>query len=195
MEIDYAELARSAVTFHGALQKPKELAAFGKLLVDQDVQSIVEIGTHTGGTAWFFKQLGLEVIAVDIDLSKVVETPGVHYVQASPTELDPYTHVTPQDVASAIAKNLGPVDAVFIDGDHSYEGVLADWLAYRDLATKIIAFHDITEHHPDYNCEVSRLWEQIKLDYACTEIIDSSGPPPNPGYSWAGIGVVFRNAA
>ena len=38
-----------------------------------------------------------------------------------------------------------PIDVLFIDGDHSYEGVLTDWLLYNPLVRKggIVAFHDV----------------------------------------------------
>ncbi len=38
----------------------------------------------------------------------------------------------------------GGLDLLFIDGDHRYEGVLADWLLYSHLVSPggIIAFHD-----------------------------------------------------
>jgi predicted O-methyltransferase YrrM len=37
------------------------------------------------------------------------------------------------------------IDLLLIDGDHSYEGVLADWEAYRPMLSKraIVAMHDI----------------------------------------------------
>jgi predicted O-methyltransferase YrrM len=38
----------------------------------------------------------------------------------------------------------GPVDFVFIDGDHSYEGIRDDWKAWSDLVAPggVIALHD-----------------------------------------------------
>jgi predicted O-methyltransferase YrrM len=44
-----------------------------------------------------------------------------------------------------------PVDALFIDGDHSYEGVLTDWLLYSPLVRKggLVAFHDALLHGPE----------------------------------------------
>lgn len=42
------------------------------------------------------------------------------------------------------ANGMGPVDFVFIDGDHSYEGLRGDWEAWRKLVAPdgIIALHD-----------------------------------------------------
>ena len=40
--------------------------------------------------------------------------------------------------------NIGPVDFVFIDGDHSYEGLQGDWEAWSPLVAVrgIVALHD-----------------------------------------------------
>src|SRR5690606_19990704 len=58
----------------------------------------------------------------------------------------------------------GPYDAVFIDGDHRYEGVKADWENYGPLG-RIVAFHDIagggyTARQGAVEIEVDRLWRE-----------------------------------
>ena len=51
---------------------------------------------------------------------------------------------TAPPVVERIART-GGIDLLFIDGDHSYEGVLADWTTYRPMLTTgaTIVLHDI----------------------------------------------------
>jgi predicted O-methyltransferase YrrM len=48
-------------------------------------------------------------------------------------------------VVGTVASQAGTIDLLFIDGDHSYEGCLADWQAYKPLLKpgSWVAFHDI----------------------------------------------------
>lgn len=74
---------------------------------------------------------------------------------------------------------LGPYDFCFIDGDHSYDGVKADWENYGSHA-KIVAFHDIVN-----NVGCFRLWQEIKAaGYRTVEYTSSL---------WLGIGIVFKD--
>ena len=55
---------------------------------------------------------------------------------------------------------LGPIDLVVIDGDHSYEGVRADFERELKLPHRFLVLHDIANDHP--SCSgVQRLWRQI----------------------------------
>jgi len=80
------------------------------------------------------------------------------------------------------------IDFLFIDGDHSYEGVKMDFEMYSPLVRKggIIAFHDIVEFPPGTGCEVNRFWNEIKRKYRHLEIVKDYGQ------KWAGIGVLFK---
>lgn len=48
------------------------------------------------------------------------------------------------EVIDQVSEQIEKLDVLFIDGDHSYEGVKADWDSYRKLlgAGSIVIFHD-----------------------------------------------------
>jgi predicted O-methyltransferase YrrM len=62
----------------------------------------------------------------------------------------------PEVVEQAAA--LGPYDFIFIDADHTYESVSADWENYRPMLAPggVFAFHD-TQHIGDTTYGVERL--------------------------------------
>lgn len=79
----------------------------------------------------------------------------------------------------ARASHLGPFDACFIDGDHTFDGVKEDWLNYGRLAS-ITGLHDIV----NASCDVWQWWDELKKERgrATVEIVGSR----------MGIGVVYN---
>jgi len=76
--------------------------------------------------------------------------------------------------------NIGPVDFVFIDGDHSYEGLRADWESWSSLVVSggIVALHDScssatreidTAGSVVYTSDVIRLDKRFEL----VEVVDT----------------------
>jgi predicted O-methyltransferase YrrM len=64
------------------------------------------------------------------------------------------------------------LDLLFIDGDHSFEGVRADSEMYMPLVRSggLVVFHDIAQSTP--KVQVMKLWESIKHDYKHVELVN-----------------------
>jgi hypothetical protein len=98
------------------------------------------------------------------------------------------------ETVTEVEKILGgeKLDLLFIDGDHTYDGVKSDYLKYNKFVRPggLIAFHDII-HAPkwtgQFTCDVYKFWDELKLDKQ--EIIHSDISDPD---RWAGIGIIIK---
>lgn len=158
---------------------------------------VCEIGTANGGTNFLLSQaLSSTKFMLGIDLY-VKNKAQLHYFAKSFQQLifvdgSSYHPQTIEKVQSILdGKKL---DLLFIDGDHTYEGVKQDFLHYRHFIRDggIIALHDIV---PDYYTrygqktgrwvgEVPRFWSKIKSLYPFYEFIE------DPEQDGLGIGAI-----
>jgi predicted O-methyltransferase YrrM len=176
------------------IQIRSELMELGRVIAAAKPVRALEIGTARGGTLFVLCRLAASsatVISLDlphgaygggysplrIPLYKRFTSPGqsLHLIRANSHDVD-----TLQRVRTILGSE--PLDYLFIDADHTYEGVKRDFQMYSPLVRKggTVAFHDIGQGQA--GGEVPRFWSEIKDQYLSREIIDSK-----EGY---GIGVL-----
>lgn len=169
-----------------AVQDQKEIEFLAGCVHTLNPRTIVEIGTYKGGTLFIWCRIGSNATSVtSIDL------PGGNYgggYAACRTRLyKEFCYGRPNlrlnfirgDSQSPLSReqlikqlNGASVDFLYIDGDHSYDGVKKDYLNYHDLVRPggLIAFHDIA--HP--KCGVRDFWTEVKSLCNTEECINSN---------------------
>lgn len=188
---------------YGGLLKPKqdraEITEFMRLVDEMRPGAMLEIGTASGGTLFLLARLASEdAVIISVDLpggrfgggyssgrAHIYRLFGrwrqkMHLVRAD--SHDPST----LEKVEGILKGR-PLDLLFIDGDHTYEGVKKDFELYSRLVRKggVIAFHDIVVHPPETGCDVHSFWEEVKKGYRHREFITDSNQKA------FGIGVLY----
>ena len=81
-----------------------------------------------------------------------VDTYGILTRNLRRLGLRPYVEVVREDSVAAASSWSRPIDLLFIDGDHSYEGVRRDWEAFTRFVAPfgVVVFHDtIWDLRPD----------------------------------------------
>jgi predicted O-methyltransferase YrrM len=152
--------------------------------------NILEIGTM-GSTFWIMSQLSTgKKVSVDIEPRDSI----VHHFMYG----EDWKHFVGNSQTMEMfedVKNFCPkFDFIFIDGDHTYDGVKKDFELYKNLLSPrgVIGFHDIDPNHifaDSYAGQVYKFWQDLnegtKMNLVCTK---SSGNVKLNGTHQQGFG-------
>lgn len=173
-----------------------EITALFEMIKDRKPSVVGEIGSDMGGTLYIWSRiLPRDGTIVSIDLPRLYRK-SLNRFFASFFTGSQEVHFVREDSHSprcfervkALLKGRA-FDFLFIDGDHSYEGVKKDFFAFSPLVRQggLIVFHDIAKHNlPESACGVDRFWSEVKTCYPYLEIIEDIHQ------EGAGIGVLFN---
>ena len=188
----------------GITIRPRQVRdEFRQLLIEVSrvrPRNMVEIGTASGGSLFAFAGVcapDARIISVDL--------PHGHFGGGYPPWRIPIyrsfararqrlelvrgdSHDPTTRAQVRILLEQEPIDFLFIDGDHTYDGVRADFEAYTPLVRRggLIAFHDIAPPRDPHAAlrdgneylvgEVPRFWEELKSRRgSAREFIDPTG--------------------
>jgi cephalosporin hydroxylase len=112
------------------LQQPGEVLRGIKLFQDFDVKRVLEIGYWEGGFHAILNDFGIDVVSVD-PAPRGVLLPTVIIGDS-----------TDQFIKYRVLAASYFYDAVFIDGDHTYNHVVKDIETYKDYHFKLLILDD-----------------------------------------------------
>ena len=186
------EIVRAAWDYHGRgfyahikpMQDERELLDMVRLVERRQPRVIVEIGTRSGGTlfAWVRASRAADLV-ISIDLPDGQFGGGYDrrrsrlYAEFAADR--PHTRMVMVRADSHAASTIVAVremlagrgvDFLFIDGDHTYDGVRRDFDDYGAFVAPggIIAMHDIRTTGRER--EVSNYWQDLKRSHQWEEI-------------------------
>jgi predicted O-methyltransferase YrrM len=166
-------------------QNASEIESLYKYICELSPKNILEIGTARGGTLYLWTQAAKDdAIIVSVDL------PGGNFGGAYPTcripfyqafakpsqnlhllRCDSHSHKTLETVQKLF--DAKPLDFIFIDGDHTYEGVKTDFRFYSPLVRPggLIGIHDILPRPDLPEIQVDRFWKEIRKKHDTIELV------------------------
>ena len=181
-------------------QHMSEILELAKLIDERKPETILEIGTARGGTLLLSALLAdPEALILSIDLQYGMYGGGYpdwkiplyksfrqYNQQIELIQGDSHSAAVREQLERALDGRK--IDYLFIDGDHTYDGVKQDFEMYKQFLSDdaFVAFHDIvSDKAPVPDHFVSVYWNDIKNSYPHKEFIQ------DPAQSKSGLGVLM----
>lgn len=184
-----AEVVDHAIHFgtHGifrvnSLQQRSEIMGLAEEVATLNPEVILEIGTANAGTLFIWSHCAKsKVISCDLldkaAVRKFYEAFPPADSNCKVTMMSGDSHAP--EFRKRVESELGGerVDFLFIDGDHTANGVAQDYRDYSGLVRPggIIAFHDILENQPLPTNQVFHFWKKLKPLAEHREFVNAAG--------------------
>lgn len=168
-------------------QHKREFIPFCEWLREQNVKSVLEIGTGFGGSAYVFGEITNHGKIVSVDFNKLMQ-PEQRREQPNPNFVQINGDSRTDEVETLISR-WAPFDLVFFDTEHPYENCVDNFARYAKMATRFIAQHDINMDEVNWpDAGLPKFWREFSAGKTVVEFI---APDPDPRFPrWGGIGVV-----
>lgn len=182
----------------GMTQKEREIRGLLAEVRRLRPRRLLEIGSSAGGTLYLWTRAAAEdatVVSIDLPAGGVgdpEEAERLHRFERFRRgrqrlyllRADSHAGLTQRRLAEILQGQA--LDFLFIDGDHSYDGVRRDFDNYAPLVRPdgLIAMHDVHPHSQGWGGEVPQFWSEIRDRYAGSELVES---PVQDGF---GIGLI-----
>lgn len=139
------------------LQNREEVIGLMEFIEAHNIRSYLEIGVWTGRlTRLLHREFRFNRVAVADE--RYAERKGMPI--AVPTDADAFWGDSSSADFQAWRAELGHIDLVFIDGNHTHAGVCRDFAINRAFPHRFLAFHDITGANR-WTTGVKKFWDEL----------------------------------
>lgn len=185
-EVEAVYAATGVPRADAALQNRAELAGLLAFIDHHAIRSVLELGCWTGALSRCLHAAfpGLSLAVAD---DAYVEGLGLPWAPSPAAQVFRGRIGTP--AYDAFRASLGAVDLVFIDADHRFAAVRADFERERALPHRFLALHDITGANR-HTAGVGRWWRALPAGHTAALV----RPMEELGRPWSEMGIGFWSA-